>query len=119
MMNNIKREKARKERRQARVRSKISGSASRPRLNVFRSNRGMYLQLIDDSAGKTLFSAHVKELKDKKLNKTELATALGALLAEKAITAGIKEVVFDRSLYRYHGRVKAVADSAREKGLVF
>lgn len=119
MMNKIKREKARKERRQARVRSKIHGTTSRPRLNVFRSNRGMYLQLIDDSVGKTLFSAHAKELKDKKLSKTELADALGALLADKAIAAGVKEVVFDRSVYRYHGRVKAVADSARARGLVF
>lgn len=118
-MNNVKKEKARKERRRARVRSKISGQANRPRLNIFRSNRGMYLQLIDDSAGRTLVSAHLKELKGKKLNKTEMASALGSLLAEKAIAKGIKEVVFDRSSYRYHGRVKAVADSAREKGLVF
>lgn len=118
-MNKVKKTKAREARRQARVRAKISGTASRPRLNVFRSNRGIYLQLIDDSAGKTLFSAHAKEVKDKKLNKTELASALGALIADKALQAGLKEIVFDRSSYRYHGRVKAVADSAREKGLVF
>jgi len=119
MMNKVKKNKAQEERRQARVRAKISGTAARPRLNVFRSNRGMYLQLIDDQTSKTLVSAHVKELKDKKLTKTEAAVALGVLLAEKAIAANIKEVVFDRSSYRYHGRVKAVADSAREKGLVF
>ncbi|MDD3285724.1 MAG: 50S ribosomal protein L18, partial [Patescibacteria group bacterium] len=77
MMNVIKREKARKQRRQDRVRAKISGSAARPRLNVFRSNRGLYLQLIDDAAGRTLASAHIKELKDKKLKKVEAAAALG------------------------------------------
>jgi large subunit ribosomal protein L18 len=119
MMNVIKREKDRQKRRQNRVRAKISGSAARPRLNVFRSNRGLYLQLIDDTAGRTLASAHVRELKEKGLNKTAAAAALGKLLADKALALGIKEVVFDRSSYRYHGRVKAVADSAREQGLVF
>ncbi|HNU81122.1 MAG TPA: 50S ribosomal protein L18 [bacterium] len=119
MMNIIKKEKARKQRRQDKVRAKISGTASRPRLNVFRSNRGLYLQLIDDVSGRTLASAHVRELKDKKLKKVEAAAALGKILAEKARALGIKEAVFDRSSYRYHGRVKAVAEAAREQGLVF
>ena len=119
MINITKKEIARKNRRQARVRAKVSGTATRPRLNVFRSNKGMYLQLIDDVAGKTLASAHVKEIKDKGLKKTETAALLGKLLADKAIALGIKEVVFDRSSYRYHGRVKAVADAAREQGLIF
>lgn len=119
MMNVIKKEKARQKRRQNRVRAKVSGTAARPRLNVFRSNRGLYLQLIDDVAGRTLVSAHVRELTGKGLKKIEAGAALGKLLAEKALAAGIKEVVFDRSSYRYHGRVKAVADGAREQGLVF
>jgi len=119
MINTIKKEIARKNRRQARVRAKISGTAARPRLNVFRSNKGMYLQLIDDAAGKTLASAHVKEVKGKGLKKTEISALLGKLLADKAIALGVKEVVFDRSSYRYHGRVKAVADAAREQGLIF
>ena len=110
--------KGQKLRRHLRVRSKLSGTAKRPRLSVFRSNRGLYLQLIDDSKGSTLVSAHVKELKSKG-TKAELASALGKLLAEKAQKAGIKEVVFDRGSYRYHGRIKAVADAAREQGLVF
>lgn len=119
MMNQVKKAKARVKRRQNRVRAKITGTPSRPRLNVFRSNRGLYLQLIDDISGTTLVSAHTKELAGKKLNKTEVATALGASIAEKALAKNIKEIVFDRSSYRYHGRVKAVADSARLKGLVF
>ncbi|MBN2884406.1 50S ribosomal protein L18 [Patescibacteria group bacterium] len=119
MINTIKKEIARKNRRQARVRAKISGTAARPRLNVFRSNKGMYLQLIDDTVGKTLVSAHIKEIKEKGLKKTEISASLGKLLAEKAMALGVKEVIFDRSSYRYHGRVKAVADAAREQGLIF
>ena len=119
MINKIKKDIARKNRRQARVRAKISGTATRPRLSVFRSNKGMYLQLIDDVAGKTLVSAHVRELKEKKLKKVEASALLGKLLAEKAVALKIKEIVFDRSSYRYHGRVKAVADAAREQGLIF
>ena len=119
MMNKVKKSIGRVERRKNRVRAKISGTAIRPRLSVFRSNRGLYLQLIDDSTGTTIASAHAKEMEAKKLNKTELASALGASIAEKALAKDIKEIVFDRSSYRYHGRVKAVADSARSKGLVF
>lgn len=119
MKNNVKKAKARVERRKNRVRAKISGTALRPRLSVFRSNRGLYLQLIDDLTGTTIVSAHSKELAAKKMNKTELAAELGNSLADKALAKNIKEIVFDRSSYRYHGRVKAVADSVRLKGLVF
>mgnify|MGYP001806580501 FL=1 len=119
MMNVIKREKARKERRQARVRAHNTGTAACPRLNVYRSNRGLYLQLIDDTAGRTLASAHVRELTEKGLKKTEAALALGKLLADKALALDVKKIVFDRNSYRYHGRIKAVADGARAQGLVF
>jgi ribosomal protein L18, bacterial type len=106
-------------RRHARIRAKISGTAERPRFSVFRSNKGMALQLINDEAGKTLASAVAKEIKDKKLNKTELAAALGKLLAEKAVAKKIEKVVFDKSFYKFHGRVKAAAEGARAAGLKF
>jgi large subunit ribosomal protein L18 len=106
-------------RRHARIRAKIKGTAECPRFSVFRSNRGMALQLIDDETGKTLISAVAKEIKAKKLNKTELAAELGKLLAEKAVAKKIEKVVFDKSFYKFHGRVKAAADSARAGGLKF
>jgi len=102
-----------------RIRSKISGSPERPRLNVFRSNKGIYAQVIDDINGKTLAAASSKSLSNFQGNKTEQATAVGKLVAEKAKTAGVSSVVFDRGGYLYHGRVKALADGAREGGLVF
>lgn len=105
-------------RRAKQTRAKIKGTAIRPRLAVSRSNKNLYLQLIDDEQGHTLVSAAVKELKSKKITKTEQATLLGQLLAKKAIEAGIKEVLFDRRFYKYHGRVKAAAEGAREAGLV-
>ncbi|MDI3496336.1 MAG: large subunit ribosomal protein [Patescibacteria group bacterium] len=105
-------------RRHGRVRVKISGTAKRPRLSVFRSNRGMYLQLIDDNEGKTLVSAASREIKEKG-KKIELSFKLGKLIAEKAKKQKIEAVVFDRGSYKYHGRVKAVADGAREGGLKF
>ncbi len=89
----------------------------RPRLAVSRSNKGLYLQLIDDEKGHTLISASVKELKAEKAAKTEEASLAGQLLAKKAINSGIKEAVFDRRFYKYHGRVKAAAEGAREAGL--
>jgi large subunit ribosomal protein L18 len=113
----IKNEK--KIRRKNRVRVKISGTSECPRLNVFRSNAGMYLQLIDDVNSKTVASASVKEIKEKDLNKGDAALALGKIIAEKALEKNIKRVVFDRSGYKYHGRVKLVADGAREGGLEF
>ena len=118
-------EKSRKARlrRHRRVRAKISGTAERPRLNVFRSLGNIYVQVIDDVAGNTLVSASTvdRELRgqveDK--NKTEAAKMVGALVAQRAQALGIKQVVFDRGGYRYHGRVKALADGAREAGLEF
>ena len=106
-------------RRHLRVRAKISGTAERPRLSVFRSNRGLFLQLIDDAAGRTLASALSRELAAKKLVGLELAQELGKLLAEKAKAKKISQVVFDRGAYKYHGKVKAVADGARAGGLEF
>ena len=106
-------------RRHARIRAKIEGTAECPRLSVFRSNRGMALQLIDDEAGKTLASAVIKEIKDKKLNKTEMATELGKLLASKAVEKKIAKAVFDKSFYKFHGRIKAAAEGARAGGLKF
>jgi len=103
-------------RRHNRVRAKVTGTPARPRLSVFRSNQGMFLQLIDDLNQKTLASAGVKEIKQK-TTKTDLGHALGLLIAEKAKAQKISRVVFDRSSYRYHGRVKAVAEGAREGGL--
>jgi large subunit ribosomal protein L18 len=103
-----------------RVRKHISGTASTPRLSVFRSNKEIYAQIIDDEAGKTL--ASVSSLNNKeagKGNKIEQAAAMGKALAEKASAAGIEQVKFDRNGYLYHGRVKAFADAAREGGLKF
>lgn len=104
--------------RTKRTRAKIMGTALRPRLTVSRSNRGLYLQLIDDEKGYTLVSASVKELKAQKATKTEEASLLGQHLAKKAAEAGIKEAVFDRRSYKYHGRVKAAAEGARGGGLI-
>jgi large subunit ribosomal protein L18 len=101
------------------IRKKISGSTSKPRLSIFRSNKGIYAQIIDDLKGTTLVSASVAELKNLKGSKTEVSKSVGQLLAEKAISNGVSEVVFDRGGYLYHGRVKALADGAREGGLKF
>ncbi|MDD4902262.1 MAG: 50S ribosomal protein L18 [Patescibacteria group bacterium] len=106
-------------RRHARIRAKIEGTAECPRFSVFRSNRGMFLQLIDDEAGKTLVSAGVREIKIKKLNKIEMAAELGKLLAKKAVAKKISQVVFDKSFYKFHGRIKAAAEAARAGGLKF
>jgi len=106
-------------RRQARTRAKISGTATKPRLCVFRSNTSLYLQLIDDASGRTLASAHTREIKKAKATKTEIAQELGQLIARKALAAKIKTVVFDRGAYQYHGRVQAVAEGARTGGLEF
>ena len=106
-------------RRHRRVRGKIRGTAERPRLVVFRSNRGIEAQLVDDLAGKTLAAASWLHLIKFKGSKTEQAAAVGKLLAENAKKAGVERVVFDRGGYLYHGRVKALADAAREGGLEF
>ena len=102
--------------RHARVRNKIAGTAERPRLAVFRSLTHIYAQLIDDQGGKTIVAASDADGTGKK---SERAAAVGKLLAERAKAAGIENVVFDRGGYRYHGRVKALADAARKGGLTF
>ena len=103
------------------IRNRFSGTAERPRLAVFRSNNHMYAQIIDDTVGNTLVSASTleKEIKAEleKTNNVDAAAYLGTVIAKKAIEKGIKEVVFDRGGYVYHGRVKALADGAREGGL--
>lgn len=102
------------------IRNRLSGTTARPRLSVFRSNTGIYAQIIDDTTGNTLVSASSlsKEFSAKG-TKTEQSKAVGKLVAEKAIAAGINQVVFDRNGYLYHGRVKSLADGAREGGLTF
>ncbi len=102
----------------ASIRTKVSGTAEQPRLTVFRSNSQIYAQVIDDQAGKTLASAGSLGIKDK-MTKTEKAAQVGKLIAEAAKKAGVEAVVFDRNGYLYHGRVKALADAAREAGLKF
>ena len=104
-------------RRHERVREKVRGSAARPRLAVYRSLTHIYAQLIDDDAGRTLAAASSLESKDQKTKKAELAKAVGASLGERAKAKGISEVVFDRGGYRYHGRVKALADGVRAAGV--
>ena len=108
----------RRKRIQLRIRKKINGTAERPRVSVFRSNTQIYAQVIDDVAGKTLASASSLELKQKG-NKSEIASLVGKNLADKAKSAGVTNVVFDRSGYLFHGRVKALAEGAREGGLNF
>ncbi|MBR4722173.1 MAG: 50S ribosomal protein L18 [Muribaculaceae bacterium] len=100
-----------------RIRGKISGTAARPRMSVFRSNKGIYVQLIDDQAGKTLAAASSKGITEG--TKVEIAAKVGALIAQKAAEVGITEVVFDRNGYLFHGRVKSLADAARKGGLKF
>jgi len=112
--------KTQKEKRKTRVRIKIKGTAKKPRLSVFRSNKRIYAQLIDDGARKTLLAASEKEIKSKtKQVKTEKAKLVGEVLAKKALKKKIKQVVFDRGSYRYRGRVKALAEGARKGGLKF
>ena len=106
-------------RRHRRVRGKITGTAERPRLVVFRSNRGIAAQLVDDASGKTVAAASWLQARDFKGDKKAQAAEVGKLLADAAKQAGVKSVVFDRAGYLYHGRVKALADAAREGGLQF
>jgi len=104
-----------------RIRKIVNGTAERPRMTVFRSNKEIYVQLIDDLTGKTLLAASSKagEIHSHKATKTEKAKLVGKLIAEKAVQAGIGSVVFDRNGYLYHGRVKSLAEAAREGGLKF
>jgi large subunit ribosomal protein L18 len=106
-------------RRRRRVRAKVRGSAARPRLSVFRSNRGVFAQLIDDDAARTLASVSWIEADLRKLSSAEQAKRAGTVLAERAKQAGIESCVFDRGGYQYHGRVRALAEGAREGGLKF
>ncbi len=101
----------------ARIRGRISGTAARPRMTVFRSNKQIYVQVIDDLAGKTLVATSSKGIENG--TKCEIAALVGKKIAEKALEAGITEVVFDRNGYLFHGRVKSLADAAREGGLKF
>lgn len=112
-----------RKRRHIRVRKKLAGTAERPRLNVYRSLAQIYAQVIDDNAGHTLTSASTLDSEVKPrlegLNKTEQAKIVGTVIGERAVAKGLKQVVFDRGGYRFHGRVKALAEAAREAGLEF
>ena len=116
MATKIKRDKIKK-----RIRAVVSGSAERPRMSVFRSNKEIYVQLVNDLEGVTVLAASSadKGIADDKGTKTEIANKVGKLIAERAKEAGIEKVVFDRNGYLYHGRVKSLADGAREEGLKF
>ncbi|MDH3189550.1 MAG: 50S ribosomal protein L18 [Acidimicrobiia bacterium] len=107
-------------RRHRRVRKSVKGTATRPRMAVYRSNKYIYVQLVDDVAGRTLVSAssQEKDLRAENLNE-ETATKVGELIGDRAKKAGVTEVVFDRGGYKYHGKVKALADAARKSGLEF
>ena len=109
---------ARRQRIRYKIRKKVSGTKARPRLSIFRSNKFTYAQLIDDNSGHTLASASSKELTESS-SKTDNAKAVGKLIAERTLALGINTVVFDRSGYLYHGRVKSLAEGAREGGLNF
>ena len=106
-------------RRRRRVRAKVRGTAERPRISVFRSNRGVFAQLIDDESGRTIAAANWTEPELRSLKPMDQSRRIGGLLAERAKAAGIETAVFDRGGYQYHGRVKALADGAREGGLAF
>ena len=112
---------AARQKRHERIRLHMEGSAERPRLAVFRSNVHIYAQVIDDASGRTLATASTveKELRGSKKTKTEEAAVVGKLVAERAKSAGVERVVFDRAGFRYHGRIKSLADAAREAGLDF
>ncbi len=119
-MGKLTKEEARA-RRHMRIRRKVIGTAERPRLNIFRSSRHIYAQVVDDTQGRTLLSASSldPELDLKVGGNVEAAKAVGALLGKRALAGGVTKVVFDRGGYLYHGRVKALADAAREAGLEF
>ena len=110
---------ARRLQRRRRVRAKVRGTAQRPRISVFRSNRGVFAQLVDDDAGRTLASVSWTEPELRSLSPLEQSQRAGALLAQRAREAGVERAVFDRGGYLYHGRVRALADGAREGGLQF
>jgi large subunit ribosomal protein L18 len=115
----VKTKEAQRLKRRRRVRAKVRGTAERPRISVFRSNRGIAAQLIDDESGRTLAAVNWTESPLRELKGSEQAKKAGALLAERAQAAGVDTAVFDRGGYQYHGRVQALADGAREGGLNF
>ncbi len=115
----IKTRKEKRKIRHLRIRKKVKGKKDRPRLFVFESLKHIYCQLIDDEKGKTILAASDFEIKEKKKNKIEMAKEVGKLIAKKAKEKGIEKVVFDRGGYKYHGKIKALADGAREGGLKF
>jgi len=110
---------AKRQTRAARIRSEIFGTPEVPRLSVYRSLKQIYVQIIDDISGKTLASASSQELKGKKAKKSEIAFEVGNLIAKKALEKKIKKVIFDKGGFKYHGRVKSLADGARKGGLEF
>lgn len=110
---------ARRNKIKTRIRGKISGTAERPRMTVFRSNKQIYVQLVNDLEGRTLVAKSSKNIENIEGDKTAQAAQVGKLIAEAALAAGINTVVFDRNGYLYHGRVKSLADAAREAGLKF
>ena len=116
-MSTIRNKNQRRQARHARIRAKVSGTASKPRMTVFRSNNFLYVQLVDDVAGKTIAAADTRKIAG--ANATEKATALGKAVAEKAKKAGIDTAVFDRGGYQYQGNIKALAEAARNEGLTF
>lgn len=118
-MSNLK--ETRRKKIHMRVRKRVSGTPSRPRLAVFRSNTQIYAQIVDDTKGVTLFAASSREegISEQKVTKIEQAKLVGELIARKAKASGLENIVFDRSGYLYHGRIKALADGAREGGLQF
>ena len=122
-MSNVTDTRAARLRRHRRVRGTVAGSGGRPRLNVFRSLRNIYAQVIDDDLGHTVAAASTldQEIREQcsTLEKAEAAKLVGKLVAQRALASGVTKVVFDRGGYRYHGRVKALADAAREAGLEF
>jgi len=115
----VKTKEAQRLKRRRRVRAKVHGTAERPRISVFRSNRGIAAQLIDDESGRTLAAVNWIESPLRELKGSEQAKKAGELLAERAKAAGVQAAVFDRGGYQYHGRVQALADGAREGGLSF
>jgi large subunit ribosomal protein L18 len=117
-MDKNKVKQAKRIRRKGRVRAKVAGTAACPRLSVFRSNRGIYAQIINDEIGQTLVGVSSKEIKLKG-KKIEISLELGKLIAQKSLAKSISRVVFDRNGYKYHGRVKALAEGARQGGLKF
>lgn len=118
-MNKNQLKRVRRSRRQRGIRKRVQGTAEQPRLSVYRSLKHMYVQLIDDLNGRTLTSASTVQTKAENGGNVEAAKQVGQLIAEKAKAAGIEQVAFDRNGFRYHGRVKALADAAREGGLKF